>query len=152
MAYRETRHCDGGPSSLSQSPESAVGGAYMTRTGRGRKNCRETASLASGEILSPLHLGMQAGGESGAQGHPSVHEREHPQAHILCGSMQEALASNPNTKSNICRIFIQEQTSVYEFKSGRKKNFIQNLWCTCKGLERKLSRELARFGALEDKG
>lgn len=51
-----------GPSSLSQSPENAVGGAYMTRTGRGRKSCRETASLASGATLSPLHLGVEAGG------------------------------------------------------------------------------------------
>lgn len=142
-----------GPSSLNQSPESAVGGAYMTRTGRGWKSCRETASLASGAILSPLHLGVEAGAGAVRSSRSSfIPQKRTPQTHILCESMQEVLASNPNTKSNISRMFIQEQTSVYEFKSGRKKNFIQNLWCTCKDLARKLSRELAIFDAHEDKG
>jgi hypothetical protein len=61
----------------------------------------------------------------GRQEFKVIQEREYPQINILGGSMQEALASIPNTECNICRIFTQEQTSVYEFKSGSKENFIQ---------------------------
>lgn len=151
VAYRETRHPDGRAFLPEHEPGERGGRGLQD----GNRAWEDAGRLPAWRPALSCHLCTWEWKLEGSREFKVIllsMKENIPTPTYFAEACRKPWPRTPTQKATYVEFLTQEQASVYEFKSGGRKNFIENLRCTCKGLARKLSRELARLSAFRDKG